>query len=69
LERLTELTEALTATPPDLDTMVYTNRWFAKNSPHLTSAITELVRHPLVNTLVTVGGPNLVAEYRRRFSE
>jgi len=69
LERLAELTEALTATPPDLDTMVYTNRWFAKNSPHLTSAVTEMVRHPLVNTLVTVGGPNLVAEYRRRFSE
>jgi serine/threonine protein kinase len=68
LERLRELAEALTATPPDLDTMAYTKRWFAKNKPALDQAIDDLILHPVVKRLIAVAGQSVSAEYKRRFA-
>jgi serine/threonine-protein kinase len=43
LERLAELREAITASPPDQQTMVYVKNWFIKNIPFLAKEIAQLV--------------------------
>ena len=68
LERVDELEEALTAKEPDLATMEYVKRWFIKNLPGLTGAVTSVVVHPIVGKLVEAAGDALAAEFRRRFS-
>jgi hypothetical protein len=67
LERLEELTEAITATAPDLDTIAYVKSWFAKNIPALTEAVTAVVLHPSVSELMAAAGEAVATEFRRRF--
>jgi serine/threonine protein kinase len=66
LERLEELSEALTTMPPDLDTAVYVKAWLTKNTPTLTTAITALLAHSAVRQLMTAAGGPVVADYERR---
>ena len=42
LERLAELKEALTATPPDQQTIAYIRNWFTKNVPSLAGEVAQL---------------------------
>jgi hypothetical protein len=67
LERMAELEEAVTAKRPDLTTMEYVKRWFARNLPELAGAVTGVIVHPIVGKLVEAAGDGLVAEFRRRF--
>jgi hypothetical protein len=69
LERVGELEEAITAQEPDLTTMEYVNRWFAKHLPKLAGAVTSVVVHPIVGKLVEAAGDTLAAEFRRRFGQ
>lgn len=67
-ERVGEMEAAVTAGgEPDLDTLAYVRKWFARNLPSLAGAVTSVVIHPLVGRLVTAGGDAAVAEFRRRF--
>ena len=67
VERLDELTEAVTAEQPDLTTMEYVKGWFAKNVPALAGAVASVVVHPIVGKLVSAAGDTLAADFRRRF--
>jgi len=67
LERVGELEEAVIAGEPDLATMEYVNRWFARHVPGLAEAVTGVVVHPIVGKLVEAAGDGLAAEFRRRF--
>lgn len=67
LERMAELEEAVTAKRPDLTTMEYVKRWFARNLPELAGAVTGVIVHPIVGKLVEAAGDGLAAEFRRRF--
>jgi serine/threonine protein kinase len=67
LERVGELSDALTATPPDLDTMAYVKSWFGKTLPALAEAVTAVIVHPSVGQLMAAAGEGTMAEFRRRF--
>ncbi len=68
LERVDELSDALTATPPDLDTVAYVQGWFGKNTPAaLAEAVTDVIAHPSVSQLMAAAGETVAAEFRRRF--
>ncbi|MGD1994345.1 MAG: caspase family protein [Anaerolineae bacterium] len=67
LERVEELGQAIAASEPDLTTMEYVKRWFAKHLPGLAGAVTGVVVHPIVGKLVEAAGDALAAEFRRRF--
>ncbi|NJN93969.1 MAG: serine/threonine protein kinase [Anaerolineales bacterium] len=69
LERLTELRDALTTAPPDLDTVAYVKSWFGKNVSSLAEAVAALIEHPSVGHLMAAAGDTVAAEYRRRFGE
>jgi hypothetical protein len=62
-ERVGELEEALTAEAPDLTTVQYVKRWFARNLPKIAGSVTALLVHPLVGKLVEAGGDALVSEF------
>ncbi len=49
LERVDELNDALTVTPPDLATITYVKNWFAKSIPTLAQAVTEVIGHLSMN--------------------
>jgi len=67
LERVGELQEAITAPEPDLTTLEYVSRWFARNLPKLAGAVTSVVVHPIVGKLVEAAGEGLADDFRRRF--
>ncbi|MBD2676952.1 MULTISPECIES: hypothetical protein [Nostoc] len=67
LQRVVELEEAVTAKQPDLDTMAYVKKWFIKNLPSLSGAVTGVVIHPIVGKLVGAAGDALADEFRDRF--
>jgi hypothetical protein len=69
LERIGELEQALTGDEPDLTTMEYVNRWFARHLPGLAGAVAGVVVHPIVGKLVEAAGEGLAAEFRRRFHQ
>ena len=68
LERIDELEDAITADEPDLTTMDYIKRWFVKNLPTLSGAITSVVIHPIVGKLVETAGTMAADEFQERFS-
>lgn len=68
LERIDELEEAITAEEPDLTTMDYIKRWFVKNLPTLSGAVTSVVIHPIVGKLVEAAGTMAADEFQERFS-
>ena len=67
VERVQELSEAVTANELDLSTMEYVKRWFVKNLPGLGGAVTSLILHPTVGKLVKASGDALATDFRRRF--
>jgi hypothetical protein len=67
LERVQELEEAITAREPDLVTMEYVARWFARQLPELADDVTHVIVHPGVVQLVGAASIALAAEFRRRF--
>lgn len=69
LERLGELSDALAATPPDLDTLAYVKSWFGKNIPALAETVTALIVHPSVGHLMAAAGDKVATEYQRRFGQ
>jgi hypothetical protein len=69
LERVDELEEAVTAKEPDLTTMEYVKRWFAKRLPGLAGSVASIVVHPVVGKLVEASGEALASEFHRRFGE
>ncbi|MCG3210450.1 MAG: Serine/threonine-protein kinase PknD [Anaerolineae bacterium] len=66
LERVAELSEALTASPPDLDTAAYVKSWLGKNIPALNPAVAALLAQPAVGQLMTAAGEPVAAEFARR---
>lgn len=64
VERLDELEQAVLAEEPDLTTVDYVKRWFARNVPRLAGAVTGIVIHPIVGKLVGAAGDALVAQFR-----
>jgi hypothetical protein len=69
LERLDELEEAVTAEKPDLTTMEYVKRWFARYLPELAGAVTGVIIHPIVGKLVEAAGDGLAAEFKHHFGK
>ena len=67
LERINELEEAILTDEPDLTTMEYVMRWFAKRLPALAGTVASVVVHPIVGKLVEAAGDALADEFRRRF--
>ena len=67
VSRVDELSDAITAAKPDLTTMDYVRKWFAKNIPTLAGGVVSIVVNPIVGKLVQVGGDALVSEFRERF--
>jgi hypothetical protein len=68
-ERVGELEEAVTAETPDVTTIEYVKRWFARNLPKIAGSVTALLVHPLVGRLVEAGGDALVGELGERAHE
>jgi hypothetical protein len=68
-ERVAELEAAVVdaGKEPDLSTMEYVTRWFAKHLPTLAGAVAGVVIHPVVGKLVNAAGDAAVAEFKRRF--
>lgn len=69
LERIVELEEAVNAPEPDLSTMEYARRWFAKNLPRLAGAVSAVVVHPVVGKIVEAAGEAVATEFRHRFGQ
>lgn len=67
VERVEELSQAVTASEPDLATMEYIKNWFVKNLPSLAGAVTSVIVNPIVGKLVEAAGDAVAAEFRRRF--
>jgi hypothetical protein len=67
LERVDELEAAIAEAKPDLTTMDYVKRWFAKHLPKLSGTVTGIVIHPIVGKLVEAAGDMAAAEFRSRF--
>jgi hypothetical protein len=65
LERLDELTDALTAEDPDVGTVRYVVAWFRKTVPALAIAVRDLVLNPLVSRIVGVAGDVAAADFER----
>ena len=68
LERIDELEDAIAADEPDLTTMDYVKRWFMKNLPTLSGAVTSVVIHPIVGKLVEAAGTMAADKFQERFS-
>ena len=67
VERVNELSEAITAQAPDLSTIEYVKRWFVKNLPGLAGTVTGVILHPIVGKLVEATGDAWAADFRRHF--
>ena len=67
LERVNELEEAITAEEPDLTTVEYVKKWFAKHLPQLAGAVTSVVLNPIVGKVVEAAGEVAASEFRKRF--
>jgi hypothetical protein len=64
VERVGELEQALLADEPDMTTIAYVGRWFRANLPGLAGAVTGIVLHPVVGTIVGAAGQAIAAEFR-----
>ncbi|HEV2069810.1 MAG TPA: hypothetical protein VGR26_08455 [Acidimicrobiales bacterium] len=66
MARLDELEEAVTAEEPDVTTIEYVKRWFAKNAPGIAGSVVGLLVNPIVGKLVQAAGDSVAAEFNRR---
>jgi phage gp29-like protein len=69
LERVDELEEAVVADEPDLTTLQYVRRWFAKNLPSLAGTVTGLIVHPVVGKIVEAAGDLAARQFRELFGD
>lgn len=69
VERVEELEEAVTSPEPDLTTMEYVKKWFGRNLPKLSGAVTSVLVNPIVGKVVEAGGEIAAEEVRRRFGK
>lgn len=69
LERVDELEEAVTADEPDISTMEYVKRWFARKLPGIVGTVTGVLVHPVVGKLVHAAGEAAVSEFNRRVEQ
>ena len=67
LERIGELEEAITTDEPDITTLQYVRKWFARNVPKLAGAITGLIVHPVVGKIVEAAGDLAAKQFREQF--
>lgn len=66
LGRLDELEEAITAQEPDVTTIEYVKRWFAKHVPTIAGSVVGVLVNPIVGKLVQAAGDSVAAEFNRR---
>lgn len=64
--RLDELEEAVTAEEPDVNTIEYVKRWFAKHVPTIAGSVVGVLVNPIVGKLVQAAGDTVAAEFNRR---
>jgi hypothetical protein len=69
LERVDELQEAVVAEEPDLTTLQYVRRWFAKNLPSLAGSVTGLIIHPVVGKIIEAAGEMAASQFRALFGD
>ncbi|MEB3357143.1 MAG: hypothetical protein VKK04_10475 [Synechococcales bacterium] len=69
LERVEELQEAIAEPEPDLSTMEYVKRWFAKHVPQVAGAVASVVVHPIVGKIVEAAGDLVAEDFRQRFTK
>ncbi|MBW4429619.1 MAG: pentapeptide repeat-containing protein [Nostoc desertorum CM1-VF14] len=68
LLRIVELEESIISKEPDLDTIAYVKKWFSKNLPQHSTAITQLIVHPSVIKLITSVDDAIANEFCERFN-
>jgi hypothetical protein len=66
VERVTELSEALTAETPDLTTVEYVKNWFSKHLPKLAGVVVGVLVNPVVGSVVAAAGEGLAEDFRNR---
>jgi hypothetical protein len=66
LERVGELSEALTAEAPDVTTVEYVKNWFSKHLPKLAGVVAGVLVNPVIGTVVAAAGEGIADDYRRR---
>jgi hypothetical protein len=64
VERVGELEEAIIAEEPDLTTVQYVKRWFAKNLPAVAGSVVGILVHPVVGKLVQSAGEAIAAQFQ-----
>lgn len=69
MDHVKELTETLTSPQPDVSTIGYIKKWFAKNAPGLAGAVTSVIVHPVVGKVVTAAGDALAAKFKDLIEE
>ena len=69
LERIGELEEAVSSGDPDVTTMGYVKKWFAKNVPTLVGAVVGVLVNPIVGKIVQSAGDAAVADLQRAVEE
>jgi hypothetical protein len=65
LERVDELTEALTTEEPEIGTVRYVLGWFRKQVPALAGTVRGLVLNPLVSRIVEAAGDVAAADFEQ----
>lgn len=64
--RLDELQEAVVAEEPDVTTIEYVKRWFARHAPGIAGSVVGVLVNPIVGKLVQAAGDSVAAEFNRR---
>jgi hypothetical protein len=62
-ERLDEFEAAVTASPPDVSTMVSVRNWFRRHLPLAGKAVSEALVHPAVAAVVAAAGQDSVRAF------
>ena len=65
LERVDELTDALTTEEPEIGTVRYVLGWFRKKAPALAGAVRDLILNPLVSRIVGAAGNVAAADFEQ----
>ena len=69
VERVLELEQAVVAEEPDVTTMEYVKRWFARKLPHAAGLVTGILVHPVVGKVVQAAGDAIAGEFNRRVAD
>jgi hypothetical protein len=69
VERVDELTEAITAEQPDIGTVRYVLKWFRTKVGPLASVVRDLILNPLVAKVVGAAGDVAAEDFERLLHE